>query len=278
MKIPERGPSLTDAERDDLARDLARIASRAAIAVMKVYSSEFEARYKSDHSPVSDADELAEAIILEDLARLAPDIPVVAEESADRWRGGAWPSPARFFLVDPVDGTREFVKRNGQFTVNIALLDEGAPVVGVIYAPALGEMVYAGAHAVSLEGIAPGERLPAGAPSLLRVRAAPEDGLTAMVSHSHGDRKTEAFLEARGVRRTDRIGSSLKFCRVAQGRADLYPRFGPTREWDVAAGHAILSAAGGCVTTADGAPFRYGKSESDFTNGPFVAWGGPRPF
>ncbi|MBI1339160.1 3'(2'),5'-bisphosphate nucleotidase CysQ [bacterium] len=264
----------TPREQDAFARELAQVASSAAVAVMEVYATDFETRTKADHSPVSDADERAEEIILTALERLAPGVPVVAEESADKWRGDAWEGASRFFLVDPVDGTKEFIKRNGQFTVNIGLIENGAPTAGVVYAPALEEMFYAGAVGRVHAGLVAGSEIPRDAEAMvLKARVPPRGGLTAIVSNSHLGPETRAYLARHTVAETLRAGSSLKFCRIAQGAADIYPRFGPTMEWDVAAGHAVLQAAGGSVTGPEGTPFRYGNSDRNFRNAAFVARG-----
>lgn len=263
-------PEPTDAEREDLARLFASIASEAGVKAMDVYNSDFEHRTKSDYSPVSDADERAEEVILARLEEALPGVPVLAEERASREGVGAdaWDS---FLLVDPVDGTREFINRRGDFTVNIALICHGVPIAGAVYAPARKEMYFGGATAQLIEDFAPGETLRAG--RTLATRAYPAAGLTAITSASHLDDQTKAFVAARKITDTVAIGSSLKFCWVAAGKADVYPRFGPTMEWDTAAGHAVLAAAGGRVIRPDGAPFLYCKGPEGFRNGPFIAWG-----
>lgn len=263
-------PEPTANERDALARVFAEIASDAGVRVMEVYSSDFEHRTKADYSPVSDADERAEEIILARLEEVLPGVPVLAEERAAREGVGSkvWDA---FLLVDPVDGTKEFINRRGDFTVNIALVCSGAPVAGAVYAPARQEMYFGGAEAQLIEGFAPGESLREG--RRLATRAYPAEGLTAITSSSHLDERTKAFLAERKIASQTGIGSSLKFCWVAAGKADVYPRWGPTMEWDTAAGHAVLTGAGGCVIRPDGAPFTYGKGADGFKNGPFIAWG-----
>lgn len=262
---------MTDAERDSLAFEFARICSAAGVAVMDVYRSDFDSRAKADRSPVTDADEAAEAVILEALLRLLPGVPVLAEES---FEAGVRPDVnGDFLLVDPVDGTKEFINRNDEFTVNIALICARRPAAGCVYAPALERVYLGGAGARAGKHVA-GDVLTGEALSRIAVRQPPASGLTAVMSRSHADEQTRAFASARGVTDTVSAGSSLKFCRVAEGSADLYPRFGPTREWDTGAGHAVLNAAGGSVTRPDGEPFLYGKSETDYLNGAFVAWGG----
>ncbi|MCG8440287.1 MAG: 3'(2'),5'-bisphosphate nucleotidase CysQ [Caulobacterales bacterium] len=246
------------------------MASEAGVAVMNVYRSDFEVRRKEDASPVSDADEQAEAIILEALERVLPGVPVVAEEAVSR---GVAPAAlgSVFVLVDPVDGTREFINRRDEFTVNIALVEDRAPIAGCVYAPALGRIYVGGARAWT-GPLGEGAAVSAGALGDMRTRAYPDAGLAAVVSRSHLDERTTAFVERLGIRDRVSAGSSLKFCRVAEGAADVYPRYGPTMEWDTAAGHAVLAAAGGQVLTPEGAPYLYAKP--DFRNGPFVAWGG----
>jgi 3'(2'), 5'-bisphosphate nucleotidase len=264
------------AERDQLARAFAAIASEAGVAVMEVYRSDFETRSKADHSPVSDADERAEVIILSHLARLLPGVPVVAEEASARDGFAARPAgqdSSAFLLVDPVDGTREFIQRKGDFTVNIALVEAGLPVAGVVFAPARREMYFGGASAHLAESFIEGMKLDDSAMSPMLTRAYPDAGLTAVTSSSHLDDRTKAFLATRRIASQTGIGSSLKFCLVAKGAADIYPRFGPTMEWDTAAGQAVLMAAGGCVTTPEGAAFTYGHHDRGYLNGPFIAWG-----
>ncbi len=239
------------------------IARAAGAAILEVYSTDFGVRTKSDASPVTEADERSEAIILERLAPLTPDIPIVSEEAASR---GAIPATGRsFWLVDPLDGTKEFIGRNGEFTVNIALIDGGAPVLGVVLAPAL-DRLYAGAvGAGSFVEESGGRR------DIACARAG-KDGLVVVSSRSHGDAQAlDRFLAGRKVTESVSVGSSLKFCLVAAGKADLYPRLGRTMEWDTAAGHAVLRAAGGRVTDLAGKDLLYGKP--DFANPHFVASG-----
>ena len=246
----------------DLLAEVVALADRAGAVIMDHYRGEVEVKTKADASPVTAADEAGEAVILEGLATLAPDIPVVAEEKV---AAGDIPEVAdgRFWLVDPLDGTKEFISKNGEFTVNIALIDGDGPVMGVVLAPAR-EKAWWGAR-----GHGAYMRSPEGQVSKITVRATPDEGLTAVASRSHSDEATEKFLDEVGARERISAGSSLKFCLVAEGRADIYPRFGPTMEWDVAAGHAVLLAAGGHVTTLDGKPFGYRKP--DFRNTGFIA-------
>ncbi|HUQ12210.1 MAG TPA: 3'(2'),5'-bisphosphate nucleotidase CysQ [Steroidobacteraceae bacterium] len=255
-----------------MLQSLIYTAQRAGGAIMAVYATGFAVRDKADASPVTAADEAAEQIILADLADIAPDIPVVAEESV---AGGKIPVVAdRFFLVDPLDGTKEFISRRDEFTVNIALIENGEPVLGVVLAPARRELFWGdvrAGRAGHMDAEPDGTMPLMGTP--LRARAAPAQGLIAVASRSHRSPETDEFLAKYPVTEFRSIGSSLKFCVVAAGQADIYPRLGPTMEWDTAAGHAVLAAAGGTVTTLDGEPFRYGKP--DFRNGNFLARGRP---
>lgn len=260
----------TPAERDRLARLFAAIASQAGVAVMDVYQSDFETRTKADRSPVSDADERAEEIILARLEKDLPGIRVLAEERVAREGLGETIS-GDFLLVDPVDGTKEFVQRKGDFTVNIALVSGERSVAGCVYAPARQEMYFGGASARAIEAFAAGSDVGEG--RLLKTRSYSSEGLLAITSSSHLNDETKRFLAKLRVASQTAIGSSLKFCWIAAGKADVYPRWGPTMEWDTAAGHAVLEAAGGCVLKPDGAPFLYGKGARKFANGPFIAWG-----
>lgn len=258
------------APRTALALHLAAIASRAGAVIMSVYASDFAMRVKADSSPVSEADERAEAVILAGLAALDPAIPVLAEERAAA--EGVHDVGRRFFCVDPLDGTRQFASRDGEFTVNIALIEDGVPVVGCVYAPAFGRM-WIGGDVAACADIAPGAAVAAASFRPIRTRRPPADGLTAFVSRSHLDAETRAFVAGLRLAARVEIGSSLKFCRIAEGAADIYPRFGPTMEWDTAAAHAVLAAAGGAVLCPDGAPFLYGKAGAGYRNGPFIALG-----
>lgn len=241
-------------------------AARAAGAIeMKYYKDGADVIDKADGSPVTLADQEAEALIAAALRDIAPDIPMVGEESV---AAGNIPdiSGGRFFLVDPLDGTREFITGGGDFTVNIALLENFTPVMGIIYVP-VSDTLYYGANGkafVSLQGADPQE---------IRVRPVPPQGLTVVASKRHDDPETlRAFLKGRTVEGLVNRSSSLKFCVIAAGEADLYPRLGPTSEWDTAAGDAILRAAGGKVTQLDGQPLVYGKSEQKFLNPAFIAF------
>ncbi|WP_425259614.1 3'(2'),5'-bisphosphate nucleotidase CysQ [Rubrivivax sp. RP6-9] len=231
------------------------ITRRAGELILQVYATDFAVRGKTDASPVTEADERAEALIVPALQMLAPEVPIVAEEAV---AGGAAPEIGDWFwLVDPLDGTKEFISRNGEFTVNIALVHQGVPVLGVVLAPALGRL-FAGVagQGAFVEDVA--GRRP------IRCRAVPAAGLTVVASRSHGDAAAlDAYLAGRTVASLVNAGSSLKLCLVAAGEADLYPRLGRTMEWDIAAGHAVLAAAGGRVQTLQGEPLRYGKAGFD---------------
>ncbi|ALN71206.1 hypothetical protein M673_00685 [Aureimonas sp. AU20] len=257
-------------ERLDL---IVSAALRAGAAIMAVYERGASVETKPDGSPVTEADRMAEAILLDALGRHFPDIPVVAEEEAAEGRVPAIGS--RFFLVDPLDGTREFIGRNGEFTVNIGLVEDGTPTLGVIYAPCLGR-VFAGEGESAWQGeVEEGEVVSRRAMS---VRPAPHPPV-AVASRSHCSTETTDWLDRHAICDVASRGSSLKFCLLASGEADLYPRFGRTMEWDTAAGQAILQSAGGRVITPDGLPLRYGKRgicrDTDFENGAFLAIGDP---
>ncbi|MDZ7812828.1 MAG: 3'(2'),5'-bisphosphate nucleotidase CysQ [Ideonella sp.] len=223
----------------------------AGQVIMDIYATDFDVTRKGDDSPVTVADQKAEAVILAGLDKLAPGIPVVAEEAV---AAGHIPKVSDcFFLVDPLDGTKEFISRNGEFTVNIALIQQGRPVLGLVYAPAIGRL-FGGAEGQGawLED-AQGRRS-------INCRSVPAEGLTVVASRSHGDETAlDAFLNGRTVASRTNAGSSLKLCLVAAGEADLYPRLGRTMEWDIAAGDAVLRAAGGKVCTLDGSLLGYGK-------------------
>ncbi|MPY71367.1 MAG: 3'(2'),5'-bisphosphate nucleotidase CysQ [Alphaproteobacteria bacterium] len=259
----------TDAEISRLLQPVRALALEAGAEIMKYYKGEMGVRRKDDASPVTDADEAAEAIILPALRELTPGIPVVAEEAMSA--GAAVDvSGGRFWLVDPLDGTKEFIAHRDEFTVNIALVVDGAPVLGVVHAPALA-LTYAAAG----PGTATVERSGA-APAPIAARAVPAGGLVAVGSRSHGDReKMQALFSHLTIAEVKVAGSSIKFCLVASGEADIYPRYGHTREWDTAAGHAVLRAAGGSVRTLDGAEMGYGKPH--FLNDEFIARGRDDP-
>ena len=253
-----------------MLKELIYSAQRAGGAIMAVYAGSFTVKEKADASPVTAADEAAEKILLDDLAAIAPGVPVVAEESV---AVGKVPVIAgRFFLVDPLDGTKEFISHRDEFTVNVALVENGEPVLGVVFAPARHELFWGDVKARKAGRIDadPDGTMPSlGEPIVARLP--PAGGLTAVASRSHRTPETDALLANYPVAEFISIGSSLKFCLVASGQADLYPRVGTTMEWDTAAGQAVLCAAGGSVRNLDGSPFRYGKP--GFRNGSFLARG-----
>ena len=253
--------------------DLNPIMLKAGAEIMRVYAGDIAVTTKGDASPVTEADERAERIILENLKSIAPGIPVVAEEEA---AAGRLPEIGnRFFLVDPLDGTKEFISKNGEFTVNIALIEDGVPVYGAVFAPALDRLFWGGGTQAFAADVKDGEIVNV---MPIRVRATPDTGLSAIGSRSHGGDATQDYLKAFSVAEFVAAGSSLKFCRLAEGAADIYPRMGRTMEWDTAAGDAILRAAGGRVETLDGQPLLYGKRVQDdapFANPHFVAFGDP---
>ena len=253
---------------DLYCKKLRPTAIEAGKKIMQIRAGKMGVSYKEDRSPVTLADQAAEKIILRDLREIAPEIPIVAEESASE---GKIPHVTnRFWLVDPLDGTKEFISGGKDFTVNIALIEDGKPTFGIIYIPASGELFTTrNQNTVTLQQVHNGIYI--GDESPIYVREANQENLIALASKSHLDNDTKMFLENLKVKDTISVGSSLKFCVVAAGDADVYPRFSPTMEWDIAAGHAILNAAGGSITNPDGTPFKYNKP--DFRNGAFIARG-----
>ncbi len=251
----------------DLRETVIAIAQQAGEAIMQVYATAFDVEHKSDDSPLTAADLAANRVIVESLRRLTPDMPVLSEESAmvpwetrQHWTG--------YWLVDPLDGTREFVKRNGEFSVNIALIQHGSPVLGVVQAPVTGTIW----HAIRGEGAYRREGM---RDTQLRVQVPAQAPLRVAASRSHRSPRTEQLLARMGQIELVSQGSSLKFCRLAEGSLDVYPRLGPTCEWDTAAGQCVLCAAGGALLAADtGKPFRYNRRES-LLNGDFIALGDP---
>jgi 3'(2'), 5'-bisphosphate nucleotidase len=259
-----------------LLDDLTAIMSRAAEEVQAFAPATVARRMKSDLSPVTAADEIANAIILEGLARLLPGVPVISEEDAEGQAKGL--TDGEFILVDPLDGTREFLEGRKDYTLNIAIIRDARPWLGVILAPAR-DMVWRGAAGYGAERF----KLPAGADlsdatekAAIRTRPRPDDGFVAAVSHSHFDARTAAFLAGLPIAGQSACGSSIKFCRLAEGEADIYPRLAPTNEWDIAAGHAILEAAGGAVTNPEGGALLYGQTPGKYLVPAFLAWGDPR--
>lgn len=276
LPLSRLDPKLSDDQRNDWAIGLAAIAIKAARAILAIEQNMPIHSIKTDGSPVTVADQAAEDIILGELAQEVPWLSVIAEEQA---AAGVNVSADRIFaLVDPLDGTKEFLSRNGEYSVNIALIRDGKPVAGVIVAPALGKIWLGGQNAFAADLVTSGGAISELDPDQLRpihCRNAPE-AITVVSSRSHPSEETERFLDAYRIGEQSVAGSSLKFCAIAEGRADLYPRFGPTMEWDTAAGHAILVAAGGNLCQPSGADFLYGKKGSSWRNGHFIAYGDPR--
>ncbi len=264
---------------DDAA--IARIFEQAALAagriILDIYRAGPDVRFKGDSTPVTEADEAAENLILADLIAHLPHLPVIAEEAV---AAGDVPTTEgeRFLLVDPLDGTREFIAGHDDFTVNIALIDQGMPKIGVVYAPALG-IAYLG-FGDTAEKLIVDDHFQVTSRSVIRGRPI-HPKACALVSRSHNSEATEAYIRDNGIPERQTVGSSLKFCLLAEGEADLYPRFGRTMEWDTAAGDAVLRAAGGITLTTDHQPLVYGKRnrihETDFANPDFIAWASPPP-
>jgi len=255
-----------------VARFLSEVVAAVEAAseeILKIYRGGFTVRTKSDESPVTEADEAAERIILPKLAALLPEAPVISEEvqaGSDALSHGGH----LFWLVDPLDGTKEFVAKRDDFTVNVALIENGRPILGVVSAPARG-LLFTSAGPGTARGGMLGQNL-----HPIAARVAPPDGVVVLTSRFHeSNRRVSEYLDGLLVAERRLIGSSLKFCLIAQGDADLYPRFGNTSEWDTAAGQAVLEAAGGSVVTMDGSPLLYGKE--GFLNPGFVARGRAHP-
>lgn len=249
----------------DIGEALAGVCEEAAALILPLWKSELEVFRKADESPVTEADRRGEALILERLNALFPGVPVVSEEDASEFGTPDAIGP-RFFLVDPVDGTKAFVRGDPNFTVNIGYIENGRPVAGAVCAPATGETWFtAGGKAM--------KRTVGGTAAQIAVRAWPAGAAVALVSHTMKEETAVKLAEQYGFDLREPMDSSIKFCRIAEGAADIYPRHGPTMEWDIAAGHAVLDAAGGQVRTPEGAEVVYGKAAEDFRNGWFVARG-----
>ena len=243
--------------------DVIKVADEASDKVLHIYQSDFKVNYKADDSPITAADTAAHDIITHGLRRISRDIPILSEEGKDipweerkHWR--------RFWLVDPVDGTKDFTQRTGEFTVNIAMIEDGEPVLGVVTAPALKEAYW------GVKGEGANKRDRAGKVHRIRV-AQPKEVKRVVASKNHLNPETREFIEKLGEHELVQAGSSLKFCRIAEGHADIYPRLGPTCEWDTGAAQAVLMAAGGKVVTLEGSPLEYGKQ--DVLNPYFIASG-----
>jgi 3'(2'),5'-bisphosphate nucleotidase len=250
--------------REALCAQITQTAIDAGVVILDIYNQDFDVNSKGDSSPVTAADVAAEKVILDMLKEITPEIPVLAEESVD---AGRIPdiSGGTFWLVDPLDGTKEFIHKRGEFTVNIALIEDNKPTMGVIHVPAKNETYYAFSEGEAYKIDASGNS------SKIAVRTAPSEGLTVVASRSHRTPETDEYISKFTVKDLISAGSSLKLCLVAEGQADLYPRLGRTMEWDIGAGQAILQAAGGRVETLDGAILGYGKEGHD--NPYFVAKG-----
>ena len=260
------------AAAEQLIAPLTELVIRAGEAILAVNRAAMKVDGKQDGSPVTEADLAADKIIAEGLARIVPNIPSLSEECVHLAQP---PYRGSFFLIDPLDGTKEFIAGRNEFTVNLALVSEGKPLLGVIGAPALGlvwrGLVGRGAERVTLAGTAIKSVEP------IRTRAHPQPGQpwTVAVSRSHGDARSEAFIARRPGAVRAQLGSAVKFARVAEGVVDIYPRLGPTSEWDVAAGHAVVTAAGGKMTDSRGAELHFGLGREDFIVPEFIAWGDP---
>jgi len=248
-----------------IREDVIALAHDAASAILGIYDSEFAVQHKDDDSPLTAADLAAHRCIVDGLARITPEIPVLSEESAHEVPTATRRQWQRLWLVDPLDGTREFVKRNGEFTVNIALIVDGVAVWGVVQAPVTGELWHGGADIGAFRRLGSDE-------TAIRVRAPATAPLRVAASRSHRDSRTQAFIDRMGETEPVGLGSSLKFCKLAEGTLDVYPRFGPTSEWDTAAGQCVLEGAGGAVLDPQGRPFRYNQRER-ILNGDFIGLG-----
>jgi 3'(2'), 5'-bisphosphate nucleotidase len=252
---------------------LTELVARAGAAILAVNRGTMARRGKADGSPVTEADLAADGVIAEGLARLLPEVETWSEERTHLAR---LPTISSFFLIDPLDGTKEFIAGRDEFTVNLALVTDGVPLLGIVGAPALGliwrGLVGRGAERLTIAG---GTAVRTAQPIQTRSFPPPENPWIAAVSRSHGDGRTEAFIERRPNAVRQVAGSAIKFCRVAEGGADIYPRLSPTCEWDVAAGHALVTAAGGKVTDSQGAALRFGAGAKDFTVPEFIAFGDP---
>jgi 3'(2'), 5'-bisphosphate nucleotidase len=264
---------ITPEHAQGLLDDLCDIVSRASAAILAIPFAAAEQRIKDDQSPVTKADEAAEAIILDGLARVLPGVPVIAEESA---ASAPQRVEASCAIVDPLDGTKEFLAGRDEFTVNIGIVTRGVPVAGIIAAPAQG-LLWRGVIGDKAERLRmrfPDPASRASERTLIHARAAPRE-MVAAISRTHLDAKSEDFLSRLKVTKRYGCGSSVKFCHIAQGDADIYPRLSPTSEWDIAAGCAILTAAGGKVTDPDGGELHFATGTKNFLVPGFIAWGDP---
>ena len=267
------GPIVDGDIAADLMAPLTDLVIRAGAAILAVNRGAMTVEGKMDGSPVTEADLAADTVIAEGLARLIPEVAMLSEE---RTHLAKLPYTSSFFLIDPLDGTKEFVAGRNEFTVNLALVTDGVPLLGIVGAPALG-LIWRGIVGRGAERLAITNKTSVGMAEPIHTRPSPARGRgwIAAVSRSHGDSRTEAFIDSRpgAIRRM--LGSAVKFCRVAEGAIDIYPRLAPTSEWDVAAGHAVLAAAGGKITDSRGAALRFGVGREDFIVPEFIAWGDP---
>jgi 3'(2'), 5'-bisphosphate nucleotidase len=252
---------------DTLGLLLADIVEEASAVILPLWRNSFTMSHKADESPVTEADHRAEAVILARLREAFPDIPIIAEEDAAAFGTPSAIGP-RFFLVDPLDGTKAFVRGDDHFTVNIGLVRDGVPIAGAVAAPVQGRTWFTTAQGAARRPFAGGLGEP------VHVRPWPQGDAVALVSHTLKPEHGESLKAEYGFDRTQAMDSSIKLCIIAEGSADIYPRHGATMEWDIAAGHAVLAAAGGRLEQVDGAPFVYGKADQGFKNGWFVARGG----
>ena len=261
------------AAAQDLLEPLTELVVQASAAILAVNQRSVSSRDKADGSPVTEADLAADKVIVEGLNKLCPQIAVVSEERVDASTG---PSLHSFFKVDPLDGTKEFIAGHNDYTVNVALITAGRPLLGVICAPALG-FIWRGVvgHGSERLNLWFDQKERAASRKPIHTRALGDGPWTVAVSRSHGDPRTDAFIDRRKGATRLKIGSALKFCRVAEGTADIYPRLSTISEWDIAAGHAIVEAAGGTVLTAAGRPLTFGQRRGDFSVNEFVVWGDP---
>lgn len=262
--------SFDASEASRLVAPLVTLASEAGALILGTMETGLDRRLKSDRSPVTAADEAAEAMLLEGLAKLMPGVPVVAEESAAK--GLVPANEPLYILVDPVDGTRELLEGRDEYTVNIGIVSDGQPIFGIIYAPARSEMFFAHNGQAFKCAVAPGAPFIGDHAAAIHVRSQPAQ-LTAAISRSHPDARSEALLSTFPVTQRMMLGSSLKFARLAEGLADIYVRLASINEWDIAAGHAILEAAGGTVRSPDGGKIVYGRPEAGYKIDGFVARG-----
>jgi 3'(2'), 5'-bisphosphate nucleotidase len=256
---------MTEHTLESLAAEVGDIAAAAGQAILEIYAKDFEVTHKADESPLTQADLASHRLIRDALARLTPNLPLLSEESAeiDFETRASWPE---YWLVDPLDGTKEFVNRNGEFTVNIALIREHEPILGVVHVPVTG-VTYTG-----IVGAGASRRVTGSEPAPIRVRVPSAQPVRVVGSRSHANPRLRQYLELLGDYELVSMGSSLKFCLLAEGKADLYPRLGPTSEWDTAAAHAVVLAAGGRVVTLDNRPLQYNRKPS-LLNPEFLVFG-----